>query len=357
MRFSLFTRHFNNKPGGAFAHLLIGAFAAGKQFRAFNYSGGGLTEVVLPATFSTTAPGQTVVSSKNGEYTAYGWWGGGASNTTRGLKILRRKANVFVELALPTLDWDSVSSLDFTSEGTKLAIRMNAAPYIAIFNISGDIVTRDSLPTLVSAVSTATGAVIAFSKDNRCLLWNIAANLYCYDFVTNTRISIAAGNTGSHVGRVVFSDDGNFLLASSTSHTDQPILYSYSNGIFTNIVNKAAFVTAGVTSLATRYFHGLAISSDGTYIYIPSSGTYKFYLLKRVGSSISKLTVNIPTSSGTVCWTRFSPDNTYLYIGISATTGNHVFVLERNGDTFTLKNQFALSPYPYPGAGHGACIY
>ena len=113
--------------------------------------------------------------------------------------------------------------------------------------------------------------------------------------------------------------DGNYIVV---AHSTSPFfsVYERSGNTWTKLANPA--------SLPSSTGRICCISNDGVYIGVQAD-TSNFYMYKRTGTTLTRLTSNVPTGAKTAM--RFSADGNYLMLG----SGSSFELWSRSGDSFT----------------------
>jgi|GEM_PF-678621 len=292
----------------------------------------------LPNAFDTIPgyQGNAQAFSHDGNYFAAGTNETGGGSTY--LYIYKRSGDNFTKLANPvTLPTGVVFDVDFSPDGTYLAVGSGVTPFLLIYKRSGDTFTKLANPTLPPSQVNVT----RFSPDGQYLAVGNNASpslrIYKRSGDTFTLLAIPTWAGGTSLLGMGWSSDGAYLSIGATA---SPFLfiYKHSGDTFTLLPAQTtpnASATAGDNP---------AFSPDGKYLSmtVDSATPPVVVVYKRSGDTFTKLS-NLPAGPATRGkWASFSPDGQYLAVDSQVTP--YLFIYKQSGDTFSLLPQQATIP-------------
>jgi WD40 repeat protein len=220
-----------------------------------------------------------------------------ATSVTKGDPVGIR--TIYTKLADPLVMPDSTTvGVGLTPDGSYLAVSNNASPFLYIYKRNGDSWTKLPNPSVL--------------PQGQCQV-------------------------------VSFSSDGLYMFTHSSSSTPHVNIYKRSGDTFTKL-NQPNIQLNDVA----QTMYDMGISSDGVYLattsgYAPTYG----YVYKRTGDTFTQLTINGGMPTVTTQSVALSPDGSYLFLGSISTP--YMYVYKRTGDTYN-RISISLSPdfSPYP---------
>ncbi len=215
---------------------------------------------------------------------------------------LQRSGDTFTKLADPaTLPAGASYSLDFSYDGTYLAVGHQTSPFITIYKRSGDVFTKLSNPATLPA---NVGYDVAFSYDGTYLADATGSGggfvIYKRSDDTFTKLTTNAPNVqpgGNGSKGCMFSDDGTYLVVVSS---ETPFIYIYKRTNDTFI--KGANPDVLPNSVLYTSPNDVAISADMTYVAVANSYGAPYLLIyttavKDVASLLATSIANGPPAA------------------------------------------------------------
>jgi WD40 repeat protein len=295
-------------------------------------------DVILPYS------GRSVDFSFDGTYLAVG------HEDSPYISIYKRDGDTFTKLANPSVlpgsqSWHSVNGLDFSSDSIYLALAHTSFPYISIYKRDGDTFTKLPDP---SVLPTDTGRAVAFSPDGVYLAVGHGnspyISIYKRDGDTFTKLanpSVLPGSQSWHsVYGLDFSSDSIYL---AVGHLSSPFLsiYKRDGDTFTKLPDPSV--------LPTWLAESVSFSNDDTYLAVAYSDYPFLNIYKRDGDTFNKLPDPSVLPTNSAIGVAFSNDDAYLAVAHSGLPTLTIY--KRDGDTFTKTPN--PSVLPAVGGGEG----
>ena len=256
-----------------------------------------------------------------------------------GLLVINTQYRIRLRYAGASFGYSGYGQLDFTTASKfsyEKYLAANLGQSVVVFGQDADTLTRlPALPALLTGGNTnvyvSTGEVV-FSPNGNHLVASSANQGFLtiykregdnFTILPNTPLSQPNGV----IGKCSYSADGNYLVCSSGN-----------TAVVYQVVGDNYNRLSDLPSSGDNIAYSVGISADGTYIVVgksTSGPTYNkvypaVYFYKRTGSTLTLLSSR--GASEPVRAVRFSTDGDWLAI----TARTNAFIYKRTGDTFDL---------------------
>jgi WD40 repeat protein len=240
---------------------------------------------------------------------------------------------------------NTVISIDFSPDGTKLVLGGDFTGFAKIYSVSGTTVTfvSDIYANIGTTALNNSASSVAFSPDGTKLVlggsFSGYAKIYSVSGTTVTFVSDIYANVGttalsSTVHSAIFSPNGNSLVLGG-GFTGRAKIYTVS-GTTVTFVNDI-YADAGATALNNTVY-STSFSPNGNSLVLGGvfSGNAKIYTVSGTTLTyVSDIYANAGTNAlgNTVRFVTFSPDGTKLVLGGDFTGRAKIYTV--NGTTVT----------------------
>ncbi|MGI5840153.1 MAG: beta-propeller fold lactonase family protein [bacterium] len=222
-----------------------------------------------------------------------------------------------------------------TNDGTFIAVAHNGTPYITIYRLENDVLSKISDP---STLHTGTAFGVAFSPSGTYLavahLTTPFITIYKRSGSTFTKLPNPASLPAGAGQGIAFSPDETYLVI---GHASAPYItiYKRSDDTFTKLPNPEA--------LPTGTGYGVGFSRSGVYLVIGHASAPYITIYKRSGDTFTKLPNPEALPSNECRGVLFTRDDTMLIVG-TGWADKGLIVYQRSGDVFTKLDNGAIIP-------------
>jgi WD40 repeat protein len=271
----------------------------------------------------TTGDGRAIAMSPDSGYMAFGK----TDSNAPFLYVFARSGNSFVStgVSISAQPAGVVQGLDFSPDGTLLAVAHGVSPFVTVYTKSGGTFTK--LTGNFDVLPTNTGNRVKFSPDGNFLLvsTNVTGVLLYQRSGNNfTKVTAAALPTNTTYSMTFTPDSAYLAIASAQS----PFLfvYQFNSGAPVKVADSANIPTAACYTI--NFNHTGTMLSVGTLSASPFLYTYSFS-----AGALTKLPDPDVLPAGNVTGITYTTANDYLCVGAGTTP--FIYIYSISGTTFT----------------------